>query len=233
MLKREIQNAKRNVPRGITIGVLIVITVYLIVNMTYLSLLSIGDLKELHLAGDKIAAIEAVRSFWGDKGAIFISILILITTLGCTHATIYSSARTYYAMAKERLFFKFASRLNNEHVPNNAIWLQCIWACVLVFSGTFDQLTDMIIFAIFIFYGLTTAGVFILRMKMPDANRPYKVWGYPVVPAIVILFAGGLFFNTIITQPREAFIGLGLIMTGVPFYWWFNRSKRNGDTASD
>jgi APA family basic amino acid/polyamine antiporter len=227
----EIQDAKRNVPRGITIGVLIVIAIYLVVNMTYLSLLSVGDLKELHIAGNKIAAIEAVRTFWGEKGAVFISILILITTLGCTHATIYSSARAYYAMAKEGLFFKFASRLNKEHVPNNAIWLQCIWACLLVFSGTFDQLTDMIIFAIFIFYGLTTAGVFILRKKMPDAHRPYKVWGYPVVPAIVILFAAGLFLNTIITQPREAIFGLALILTGVPFYYWFNRNRKN-ETAS-
>lgn len=222
----EITDAKRNIPKGITIGILIVIGIYLVVNTTYLSLLSVGDLKELHLAGNKIAAIEAVRTFWGEKGAVFIGVLILITTLGCTHATMYSSARAYYAMAKEGLFFKNASILNNYHVPANAIWIQGIWACLLVFSGTFDQLTDMIIFAIFIFFGLTTLGVFILRKRMPDAPRPYKVWGYPVIPAIVVLFSLGLFLNTILTQPMLALFGMILILTGVPFYWWFLKTNR-------
>ncbi len=221
----EIKDAHRNIPKGITIGILIVIGIYLLVNMTYLSLLSVDQIKDLHLSGDKIAAIEAVRVFWGDKGAVFISILILITTLGCTHATIYSSARTYYAMAKEGLFFKSSAKLNTSQVPYNAIWTQGVWACLLVFSGTFDQLTDMIIFAIFIYYGLTAFGVFILRKKMPDAHRPYKVWGYPFVPGFVVLFCVALFFNTIITQPREAIFGMILILTGVPFYWWFNRQN--------
>jgi APA family basic amino acid/polyamine antiporter len=100
-----------------------------------------------------------------------------------------------------------------------------VWGCLLVLSGTFDQLTDMIIFAVFIYYGATTLGVFILRKKMPDAPRPYKVWGYPFVPAIVILFCACLFINTIITRPREAAIGMVLMLTGIPMYYWFN--KRN------
>src|SRR5687767_8935494 len=221
----EVKDANRNIPRGIAIGVFIVIGIYLLVNMTYLALLPIETLKDIHAAGNKIAAIEAVRMFWGDYGVVFISILILVTTLGCTHATIYASARPYYAMAKEGLFFKYIGKLNASHVPSNSLWLQCIWACLLVFSGTFDQLTDMVIFAIFIYYGCTAFGVFILRRTMPDAHRPYKVWGYPFVPAIVVLFSIGLFFNTIITQPREAIFGLVLILTGVPMYWWF--TKRN------
>ncbi len=228
----EIKDAHRNIPKGITIGILVVIGIYLLVNMTYLSLLSVDQIKDLHLSGDKIAAIEAVRIFWGEKGAVFISILILITTLGCTHATVYSSARTYYAMAKEGLFFKSSAKLNASHVPANAIWTQGLWACLLVFSGTFDQLTDMIIFAIFIYYGLTAYGVFILRKKMPDAHRPYKVWGYPFVPGFVVLFCIALFLNTIITQPREAIFGLILILTGVPFYYWFNRKSASGDRES-
>ncbi|MDQ3016099.1 MAG: amino acid permease [Bacteroidota bacterium] len=221
----EIKDANRNIPKGLTVGILIIIGIYLLVNVTYLSLLSVDQIKDLHMSGDKIAAIEAVRTFWGDKGAVFISILILITTLGCTHATIYSSPRTYYAMAKEGIFFNFASKLNSAHVPFNAIWLQCIWACLLVLSGSFDQLTDMVIFAVFVYYGLTAAGVFILRKKMPDAHRPYKVWGYPFVPGFVVLFCIGLFLNTIITQPREAIFGTILILTGLPFYWWFNRKN--------
>jgi len=111
-------------------------------------------------------------------------------------------------------------------VPGKSLLYQCIWAIILVLSGTFDQLTDMIIFAVFIFYGATALGVFILRKKMPDAPRPYKVWGYPVVPAIIILFSAALVINTIITQPREAGIGLVLMLTGVPMWYWFNRKKK-------
>ena len=126
-------------------------------------------------------------------------------------------------MAKERLFFRKAGELNKFDVPGNSMWMQCAWACILVLSGTFDQLTNMIIFAIFIFYGATALGVFILRKKMPDAPRPYKVWGYPIVPAIVIVIAGALFVNTLLTDSRNAIIGLVLMLTGVPMWYWFSR----------
>lgn len=217
----EIKDAKKNIPRGIAIGILIVIAVYLLVNTTYLSLLSTQQLDEIYKAGNKIAAVEAVRSFWGENGAMFISLLILVTTLGCCNATVFSSSRPYYAMAKEGLFFKNVAKLNDKHVPANSLLYQCVWACLLVLSGTFDQLTDMIIFAVFIYYGATTLGVFILRKRMPDAPRPYKVWGYPVVPAIVIIFCACLVYNTIYSRPREAAIGVVLMLTGVPMYWWF------------
>jgi APA family basic amino acid/polyamine antiporter len=110
-------------------------------------------------------------------------------------------------------------------VPARSLWIQCIWGCLLVFTGTFDQLTDMVVFAIFFYYGLTTLGVFILRKKMPDAHRPYKVWGYPVVPALFILFCIALIINTIITQPREAIFGLVLMLSGVPMYMWFTKKQ--------
>jgi len=161
---------------------------------------------------------------------LFISVLIMVTTLGCCNATVLSGCRPYYAMAKEGLFFKSAAKLNNKHAPANSLLYQCVWACLLVLSGTFDQLTDMVIFAIFIYYGATTLGVFILRKKMPDAPRPYKVWGYPIVPALVILFCAGFVFNTILSRPREAAIGVVLMLTGVPMYWLFK--KRNKSLSS-
>jgi APA family basic amino acid/polyamine antiporter len=222
----EIKDAKRNLPKGIAIGIFTIITLYLLVNTTYLSLLSIPQLEEVFKSGNKIAAIEAVRSFWGENGVLFISMLIVVTTLGCCNATILASCRTYFAMANERLFFPKVAKLNDKQAPVNSLLYQCVWACVLVLSGTFDQLTDMIIFAVFIYYGATTLGVFILRKKMPDAPRPYKVWGYPVVPAIVVIFCAVLIFNTIFSRPREAAIGAILMLTGVPMYWWFNRKKR-------
>lgn len=228
----EIKDARRNLPRGIMIGVFIVIAIYLLVNATYLALLPLPAVEAIHQAGNKIAAVEAVRSFWGNNGALFISILILVTTLGCTHATILASARPYYAMAKEGMFFRPVAKLNEKQTPVNSLLYQSVWACVLVLSGTFDQLTDMIIFAVFIYYGATTLGVFILRRRMPDAPRPYKVWGYPVVPAIVILFCAGLFVNTFITRPREAAIGTVLMLTGVPMYFWFSKKYRQEPAAA-
>jgi APA family basic amino acid/polyamine antiporter len=215
----EIKNANKNIPKGIAIGVFIVIAVYLLVNVTYLSLLSIPELVQVHEAGNQIAAVEAVRSFWGTSGVLFISVLILFTTLGCLHASLITGARPYYAMSREGLFFSGLGKLNKHNVPSNSLLWQGIWASVLVLSGTFDQLTDMLIFAVYIFYGATAMGVFILRRRMPDAHRPYKVWGYPVVPAIFVLFCVGLFCNTIITRPREAAIGLILILTGIPVYF--------------
>jgi APA family basic amino acid/polyamine antiporter len=223
----EIKDPTRNIPKGIVTGVFIVIAIYLLVNITYLTLLSIPQLEQIHSAGNQIAAVEAVRTFWGTGGVLFISILILITTLGCTNASILTGARPYYAMAREKMFFPAIAKINTANVPSNSLLWQGIWASVLVLSGTFDQLTDMIIFAVFIFYGATTLGVFILRKRMPNAHRPYKVWGYPFVPAIFILFCIGLFFNTIITRPREAAIGLILIFLGVPVYFLLKRLNKS------
>lgn len=214
----EVKDPKKSIPKGIVIGVFIVIFIYLLVNVTYLSLLSIPQLEQVYASGNQIAAVEAVRSFWGKGGVMFISLLILVTTLGCTNASILTGARPYYAMARDRLFFAGIGKLNKTNVPGNSLLWQGMWASALVLSGTFDQLTDMIIFAVFIFYGATSLGVIILRRKMSDAYRPYKVWGYPVVPAIFIIFCIFLIFNTIITRPREAAIGLILILSGIPVY---------------
>ncbi|HBL74514.1 MAG: amino acid permease [Bacteroidetes bacterium GWF2_42_66] len=219
----EVKNPTQNIPKGIVIGVFVVIFIYLLVNLTYVSLLSIPELESVHASVNQIAAVEAIRSFWGTGGVLFISLLILITTLGCTNASILTGARPYYAMARERLFFPGIAKLNKNNVPGNSLLWQGIWASVLVLSGTFDQLTDMVIFAVFIFYGATSLGVFILRRRMPDAHRPYKVWGYPVVPAIYILFCIGLFSNTIIARPREAAIGMTLILLGIPVFLFLNR----------
>jgi len=220
----EVKDPTKNIPKGIVTGVFIVIIIYLLVNVTYLTLLSIPQLVYIHESGNQIAAVEAVRTIWGRGGVMFISLLILVTTLGCTNASILTGARPYYAMAREKLFFRRIAKINNANVPSNSLLWQGIWASVLVLSGTFDQLTDMIIFSVFIFYGATALGVFILRHRMPEVHRPYKVWGYPVVPAIFILFCIGLFFNTIITRPREAAIGLSLIFSGIPVYFFLKRS---------
>jgi basic amino acid/polyamine antiporter, APA family len=229
----EVKDPTKNIPKGIVTGVFIVISIYLLVNITYLTLLSIPQLININEAGNQIAAVEAVRTFWGKGGVMFISLLILVTTLGCTNASILTGARPYYAMARDKLFFKGIAKINNANVPSNSLLWQGIWASVLVLSGTFDQLTDMIIFAVFIFYGATTLGVFILRRRMPDVHRPYKVWGYPVVPAIFILFCIGLFINTIMTRPREAAIGMTLILSGIPVYLLLKRRYSGSADGSE
>ncbi len=219
----EVKNPNQTLPKGIIFGVFIVIAIYLLVNITYLSLLSIPQLESIHAAGNQIAAVEAVRSFWGTGGVLFISLLILLTTLGCTNASILTGARPYYAMSNDKLFFPSIGQLNKNNVPGKSLLWQGVWASVLVLSGTFDQLTDMIVFAVFIFYAATSLGVFILRRRMPNAHRPYKVWGYPVVPAIYIIFCLFLFGNTIVTQPREAAIGVFLILLGIPIYYYLQK----------
>ena len=221
----EAKNANRTIPLGITIGIFIVIVVYIVVNISYLSLLSIEQL-EVVKSSNNVAAIEAVKVFWGRNGELFIGIMIVITTLSCNHATIVATSRVYYAMAREGLFFKSAGKLNRQGAPANSLIIQCVWSCLLVFSGSFDQLSDMMIFVVFVFYGATAFGLFILRKKMPDTHRPFKVWGYPVVPAIVILFSIGLFCNTIISHTREAVFGLILMLTGIPMWSWFNKNKK-------
>ncbi|HMR56930.1 MAG TPA: amino acid permease, partial [Cyclobacteriaceae bacterium] len=168
-----------------------------------------------------------VGHFLGNGGIMFMSVLILFTTFGCTNTTLLPPPRLYYAMAKEGMFFKGAAQIHPVyHTPSKAILYQAVWSSVLVLSGSFDQLTDMLIFAAFIFYGATALGVFILRVKMPDAPRPYKVWGYPVIPALFILFCIVLVVVTLTSKPREALMGLALMFSGVPFYFYWNRKTK-------
>ena len=222
----EIQNPNRNLPLALFFGLLIIMGAYALVNFTYLYVLPIDDIIAIKKAQNQIAAVEVIRHFAGGIGATILSCLILVTTFGCTNSTILMPPRIYQVMAEDGLFFKGADRIHPEtNTPNVAMWIQCVWACLLVLSGSFDQLTDMLIFAAFFFYGATAAGVFILRIREPNAERPYKVWGYPVVPAIFVLFCITLIIVTCFSNPREAGIGLVLMLSGVPFYYYWNKQK--------
>lgn len=223
----EIQNPNRNLPLALFGGMMIIIASYVLVNFTYLYVMPIDSIIQIHQSQNEIAAVAVVRSYAGDIGAAALSILILVTTLGCTNSTILMPPRIYYAMAKDGLFFKSAENIHPKfNTPNQALWIQGIWACVLVLSGSFDQLTDMLIFAAFFFYGATALGVFMLRVKEPNLPRPYKVWGYPIVPALFVVFCMVLIVITLFTKPREAGIGLVLMLTGLPFYFYWNRKTK-------
>ncbi len=220
----EIKNPNRNLPLALVFGVLFVMGVYVAVNFTYLYVLPIDQIVEVGKTQNTIAAVVVVQHILGNPGVLFISLLILLTTFGATNTTALMPPRLYYAMAKEGMFFRAASYIHPVYnTPSKAFVIQAIWASVLVLSGSFDQLTDMLVFASFIFYGATALGVFILRQTMPDTPRPYKAWGYPIVPALFILFCIALVIITLMAKPREALLGLGLMLTGVPFYYYWSR----------
>lgn len=222
----EIKNPNRNLPLALVLGVSFVMVVYVAINFTYLYVLPIDEIIAAQKSQNTIAAVAVIRHFLGDGGALAIAVLIIITTFGCTNTTLLGPPRLYYAMAKEGLFFKSASYIHPKYnTPSTAIWIQAVWSSILVFSGSFDQLTDMLIFAAFIFYGATTVGVFVLRKRMPDVPRPYKAWGYPVVPIVFILFCLALIVITLQAKPREALIGLALMASGLPFYFYWNKKS--------
>ena len=198
--------------------------IYVLLNVVYVYVLPISTLADLASVPGKIAGVEVVRQAAGWVGATFISVLILVTTSNSTNASILMPARVFYAMARDGLFFKAAAIIHPRYkTPSVAILLQSVWSVVLVWSGSFDQLTDMLVFASFIFYGATALGVILLRYKQPDLLRPYRTFGYPVVPAFFCACCALLVCMTLINQPREAITGLGLIATGLPFYWFWRK----------
>lgn len=225
----EVKNPKRNIPISLFGGVAIVIVIYLAINAAFLYVLPVDEIINITNNQHSIIAIEMMRKFLGYGGALFISVLIMVSTFGTTNGTILASSRIYFAMANDNLFFKSAGAHHSKfRTPHISLLIQGFWACMLVLSGTFDQLTDMLIFASFIFYGAGAFGVFILRKKMKDTERVYKVPGYPILPLIFVLFCVALVVVTIIQNPRDASIGLSLVLIGIPFYvFWKRKSARN------
>lgn len=229
----EIKDANKTLPAALIMGVLFVMLIYCTINFTYLYILPIDTIIDSYNSQNTIAAVLVVGHFLGSAGMVFMLIVIALTTFGSTNSTLLTPPRMYYAMAREGLFFKGAAYIHPKYnTPSKAIVYQAILASLLVLSGSFDQLTDMLVFASFIVYGSTAFGVFVLRRKMPDAHRPYKVLGYPVVPMIFILFCITLVAITIVSKPREALLGLGLIVSGIPFYFYW-KSKNNVTSSGE
>ncbi len=224
----EIKNPKRNLPIALGTGTLIVMGVYVLLNILFVYILPIDFFIQLNATPNKIAAVEVADKISGPAGRLVIACLILVTTLNANNSTILMSARIFYAMARDKVFFRQAASIHPVyHTPDVALLLQALWSIVLVWSGSFDQLTDMLVFAAFIYYGSTALGVIILRIKSPEMERKYRVIGYPVVPVLFCIFCISLFVVTVINQPYEAIWGISLIATGVPVYWIMNRQGNN------
>ena len=178
------------------------------------------------MAASTLVASDAAEVFLGPMGATTIAVAMLLCTLGANNANVLTSARITFAMAKQGLFFKRAASVSKQtETPATALILQGVWASVLTLTGSFNQLITYMIFASWIFYGMSAGAVFILRKREPEMDRPYKVWGYPWVPAIFILFALWLTMNTILEAPHDAAIGAGLILTGLPFYFYWSSRR--------
>ena len=227
LIGEEIKNPKRNLPLSLGIGTLIIMLVYVLLNIVYLYVLPIDVIIEMNNHPNQIAAVEVMKVVWGKWGELFVAILILVTTFNATNSTILTSARIFYAMARDNNFYKPAAIVHPTYkTPSVALFLQGTWSVLLVWSGTFDQLTDMLIFSSFIFYGATALAVLIMRKRMPDEPRFYKVFAYPFTPIFFLIFCTLLISVTLENQPREALSGLALIATGIPFYFFWKRKEK-------
>ena len=230
MVAGEVKDAGRNIPRALIVGMLIVLLVYGLANLAYFYALPFQEILTSNSTAYRDAlpvASKAAITFLGERGPALVSIAFLISTIGVLNGSILTSARIPFAMARDGLFFsRFGELSKQTSVPVAAIILQATWASVLAISGTFDQLTDYVVFAGWIFYAATTAAVFVLRKKMPDAPRPYRTLGYPVVPMLFVLAAIALLINTWMTSRVESTAGLALIALGLPIYFWQRLAAR-------
>ncbi len=235
----EVKNPRKNIPLSLALGTLIVITVYLAINLAYLYVLPIEK-----IANSTLVAADTAISVLGVFGGTFVSFAVLVSTFGTSNGTIMVSARLYYSMAKEGLFFKPISYVHPVfRTPSKSLLIQAFWTSILVISGTFDILTDMLIFVSWFFYAMGALGVFVLRKKMPQEERLYKVIGYPVLPAIFVIFAFIFVIFTIINdiqmyeQGKTDFInsvfGMVLVLIGIPFYFYFMKKNKNIETLSE
>ena len=222
----EIKNPKRNLPLALGLGTLGVMAVYVMINFVFLYVMPIDFFIQLNATPNKIAAVEVAGQLSGTVGMVLVASLILVTTMNSTNSSILMSARMLYAMSRDKTFFKQAASVHPTYnTPDKALFIQAIWAILLLFSGSFDQLTDMLVFAAFLFYAATAVGLIYLRIKVPNMERGYKVIGYPVVPILFLLFCITICVMTLINQPYEAMMGMALIASGLPVYWWLGKEK--------
>ncbi|MGB8684024.1 MAG: amino acid permease [Candidatus Binatus sp.] len=229
----EVRNPKRDLPLALAFGTGVVIALYILTNLAYLCELPASGTADAatvvgrgiaHASSDRVAA-AAMQVVWGGAGAKITAVLVMISGFGCANGLILTGARVIYAMSQDRVFFAAAGRLNRASVPAVALVMQGIWAALLTLSGTYSELLDYVIFAQLMFYVLTVSAVFVLRRRRPDAPRPYRAWGYPIVPALYVVAASALMIDLLILKPRFTWPGLLIALSGVPIYYWTTRPR--------
>ncbi|MFL6202226.1 MAG: APC family permease [Thermoanaerobaculia bacterium] len=239
----EVKNPKRNIPLSLAAGTSLVIVLYLLANLAYLCVLPLAGIQN---APDDRVATAALQAIFGPVGASIMAIAIIISTFGCNNGLILAGARVYYAMACDRLFFRRTGTLNERHVPAFGLILQCVWASLLVLARTrtvgadglatygnlYGTLLDYVVFAVLIFYILTIAGIFVLRSKRPEAERPYKAFGFPLVPALYIVAAAAISLVLLVYRTKTSLPGLIIVLLGVPVYFWLQYLWRRAGERS-
>jgi basic amino acid/polyamine antiporter, APA family len=237
----EVINPKRNVPLSLFFGTLLVSALYMLTNFIYIKILPLHGTPDgtdvlsrgIQFATDDRVATSAMSVVFGDYAAIIMAILIMISTFGCNHGLIMAGPRVYYAMAKDGLFFRKVGEINKNGVPGFSLVVQGVWSVLLCMSGTYGNLLDYVIFAVLIFFTLTILAIFILRVKRPEIPRPYKAFGYPVIPAIYIITTAFIMVILLIYKPNYTFPGLVIVLLGIPvFYFWKKYNKSNNESAS-
>jgi APA family basic amino acid/polyamine antiporter len=224
-LAGEVKNPGRNLPLALIGGGFVVMALYLFVNVSYFHVLTPTEIASVP-ASSSVAA-EVVRRLLGAVAVTLMAAAMMTSSFGALHASILATARIPYALAKDGLIVKSLARVSpRTHVPIRALVVQCFWACVVALSGEYDTLTDYAIFALTLFYALVAGSIFIYRRREPDTERPYRTWGYPVVPILFLVVSVGLIIQTVINTPRQSAIGLFLILLGVPVYWLLDRRSR-------
>ena len=229
MAAGEVRDPGRNIPRALILGMLAVMAMYCGLNLAYFYALPFDQVATSNSTKYRDAlpvAARASQTFLGDYGSRIVAIVFMVSALGALNGSILSNARVPFAMARDGLFFKRLGLLSaTTRVPVVCLIVQGLWASVLAVSGTFDQLTDCLLFASWIFYALVTSSVFVLRRKFPEMERPYRTWGYPFVPIVFVLVAAWLIINTLFSKPVESITGLVMMAFGLPLYWYFRRAN--------
>jgi APA family basic amino acid/polyamine antiporter len=218
----EVKNPSRNIPLALLLGTLIVIVVYVIINVAFLYILPVDE-----MAKSKLVAADAAGKIFGSAGAAIISVAVIISAFGALNGSLLTTARVHFAMARDGLFFTSMGKIHPRFgTPHVSLIVQGLWSCVLVLSGTFDTITDYVIFASWLFYMLGAFGVFILRKKMPDTPRPYKVWGHPYTTLLFVVFSFFFLINSVISDTPDAAMGSLLILSGLPVYYYWKYKKK-------
>lgn len=224
-LSGEVRDPQRNLPRMFLGGIFVVIALYVAVNLAYFYVLT--PLQIASVAASSSVATEVIKTFVGPAAVSLVAVALMFSSLGSLHASILANSRVPFAMARDGLFFRALARVSpRSHVPVRAVLAQSAWASVLTLSGSYDTLTDSVVFASWLFYGLAAGSLFIFRRKLADMPRPYRAWGYPLVPAVFIVLTLALLVSSFIAAPRQALTGAALIVAGLPFYFYWTRGAQ-------
>jgi APA family basic amino acid/polyamine antiporter len=230
-LSGEVRNPQRNLPRAFVGGMLVVALLYVFVNLAYFYVLTPEQVASVSATSS--VATEVLRRFLGPAAVSLTAIALMVSSFGSLHSSVLANSRVPFAMARDGLFFRGVAHLSaRAKVPVRAILLQAGWASVLAISGSYDTLTDSVIFASWLFYGLSATSLFVFRRTMPDALRPYRALGYPWVPIVFVLVTAALLVNTFVAAPREALRGVVVLLAGLPLYWYWSRRSASAGRAS-